>query len=253
LRYRTIRTRILALITALAFISLSPAAASASTSASAFRQADAISVVVNDQVTTDFMDGSPSKTETDPVCSGFIGFTLGTEQIVVTAAHCVFSEVDSIFDDTISTTTGIPKTIQYFDGDRGTVQGYAYDHPHDLLFMLVQSVRKHNVAAHFAQSFQRGDDFFTLGMPEGFEWSYGRAFSMQGQYENTITIDNTDHLGLIEIGLVGVGHGNSGGAVFNANGDVVGVLDAGSDSNPTQGMMVAGHYVFGDLLQVLGI
>jgi S1-C subfamily serine protease len=200
--------------------------------------AENVSVVVSDKETHVDLDGT-QQTRTDTVCSGFVVASTGTEEIIATASHCMWRKMGEGGLD-----LGIPETVTFFDGDHGIVQPQAMmDLIHDILVIRVHTMRRHP-AAVLASSFIRGDDFFCFGQPEGYLWSYGRAFSMQGMTEVApTTVEGSERSGLFEIGVTGVGHGSSGGAVFDAEGDVVGMVDALSTSNEDLGFMTGSSYV----------
>jgi hypothetical protein len=104
-------------------------------------------------------------------------------------------------------------------------------------------MRRHE-SANLAYDFHRAEHFFTLGMPHGTTWSYGEAFSMEGNVENNDDPDaKPADRNLIELGSIGIFEGSSGGAVFNQYGQVVGFVDSGEDDNPTQMFMISSKYV----------
>jgi S1-C subfamily serine protease len=201
------------------------------------------SVTITDKVTEEFFDGSPDIVTHQQVCSGFVAGTDGTTEVIITAAHCAIDEVDTVGGHLVESDTGLPESVQFFDGDTGTVQDAFINGKHDIMLLVVSSKHLHE-SAKTQTKFQLGDDFFTIGMANGVDWTYGRAFSAQGPFEFYDPDDKkTSGRGLYQIGTTDMGHGNSGGAVFDKNGEVVGIYDCDSQDLPDQGFMVAAKYI----------
>lgn len=202
--------KILSLLFA-AILLLSCSTSNAQQESPAIRMAENISVTI-------LGDGRTVNSETKeikffrerPYCSGFVLKAFGTEQVILTARHCLV-----ILDSEFSI---IAKKVHFFDGDIGTVKDMYASTNDDFGILLVQSRHKHFVEAKFADVKYISQPLFLFGNANGIPWSYSSAVSMNGNVEIQTGDGN-----LIQLESPSGYDGDSGCAAFDMEGNVVGI------------------------------
>jgi S1-C subfamily serine protease len=169
---------------------------------------------------------------------------------ILTAEHCITSQYRVIEREKIDS-DGVVTKEKVRVVTPGTVSQKLFKGPHEVqintyVFSVVLSDRKldlallqtkaklpNNMSAKIACAEPvRGDTVFAVGNPYSILYSSitkGIVASNQRSYE-TIGIDDQDNNGLMQISAPIVG-GNSGGAVYNTDGHLVGVPVRGSRMN----------------------
>ena len=155
------------------------------------------------------------------ICSGSILASRGTEEIILTARHCTEG------DETLYGRTDVtPRTVHFFNGDIGKVEAVKRDPKLDVARLLVHSMRAHKEHDELYSKVTPGESLFLYGMPDGYFWSFSDMTSMNGTMENNIRLSMTDAFDFMQLSCAACYGGNSGGAVFNAKGQVVGIMNA---------------------------
>lgn len=121
---------------------------------------------------------------------------------------------------------------EYGDGMRATYIGGAMDYDIALLKVEGSEYLKSSLAteAQFANSDEvcLGEKVFAVGNPDGAGIAVtGGIISVESEY---ITMSSTDGKGSVDYRVMrtdaAINHGNSGGALFNAEGDLIGITNA---------------------------
>jgi serine protease Do len=156
-----------------------------------------------------------------PICSGYVAYARGTEEIVVTARHCAEPHPrENGYVDLH------PTSVTFFDGDVGKVEAATPDRSDDILVLKVKSMRPHPYV-YSTNAVSRTEPLFAFGRPNGHAWSYAIATIMQGTVYADSVEDKFERTYLLS--CPACGPGISGGPVFNSHGRVVGIVDAGND------------------------
>lgn len=82
-----------------------------------------------------------------------------------------------------------------------------------------------------------GESVYAIGNPEGEGISsVAGVVSVDAEYINITAADEKSSLSLLEIRIdAAINHGNSGGGLFNASGDLVGIVNARSEADGVEG------------------
>lgn len=96
------------------------------------------------------------------------------------------------------------------------------------LLQALEGPEYHAVAKLAVEMPQVGDPIFVIGHPLGMYWTYAVG-TVGAYYSGVVGIDSTGPF--IQI-LAPITHGNSGGGVFDANGNLVGIVGFGPSSAP---------------------
>jgi S1-C subfamily serine protease len=99
---------------------------------------------------------------------------------------------------------------------------------------LKENVQAAPVTVADSDSITVGERVYALGNPngEGFSVS-GGVVSVVAERINVLSADETSMLSLLEIRTdAAVNHGNSGGGLFNARGEIIGIVNARRESTP---------------------
>lgn len=169
--------------------------------------------------------------ENSPYCTGWVYYTKGTYAVIATAKHCVLLEVltkkekeedGSTYQYTMSM---VPSHIKFFDGDIGSYMDTGeVSKGTDLAIFTVHSVRHHPYAT-MNSNLHRGQTLYVFGTPNGQPWSLSTAMAMQGPIYNALGNNEIAPNGVyVEIECNSCYYGNSGGALFNSKGEVVGMI-----------------------------
>lgn len=202
---------------------LLPMWANAATPASSIATAEASTVIVFGDLFVhsegSFMEPPSDTTEKDvPYCSGVLFSTGSDFDIVVTARHCVKKTTGA--DGAVNPT---PLSVKFNDGAHYQVVGTDSAPNDDIGLLIVQKTSREAISIN-TNGVERGADYFAFSMPNGYAWSYTPASSMQGdKFSNSINPWKFTDL----FTCPGCGPGDSGGGMFDDNGDLVGITVAG--------------------------
>ena len=160
------------------------------------------------------------------ICSGFIVKDDGQVTTVITARHCTQPNIERFLGLAISRVDIVPTSVEFIDGSQAPVVNVKKSETADLSILSVVEKKKPVLATLRATPLRRGEPLSLLGMPGGHEFFYSSGMSSAGPTETTADAEGPDFAGLIPIECVSCYGGDSGAAVLDANGDVVGLLDA---------------------------
>lgn len=167
-------------------------------------------------------------------CTG----TWVSDDQILTAAHCVRDTMLMVLGGEDQHVDSVQYRMKADKGVRvGDVQ--KYDPAHDLALVQAREKSGHAIA-HLGGAPNVGDDVFSVGAPLGMDYSYipGVVSSMDRQ--------DSDGLKMIQVSMA-LAPGDSGAAIFNSNGELVGVVSKGSRRFPIHFCIHRDHVV--DLLK----
>ena len=149
--------------------------------------------------------------DTNPISSG-TGTIIGDGNIVITCAHCI---VDNM------------KIVARFSGRNNGFVGKVKMINRDIDIAIIEFPQKIGPAVRIKDSntVKIGNEAFVVGFPNNIDKITALSANIAG-------FENEGNIKLIRIDC-SVNHGNSGGPLFNAEGELVGVINAkhGSLSN----------------------
>lgn len=189
-----------------------------------------LSGVITKHIPDDPLDPTSITTVVEPnkhFCTGFVAYSKGQDEVVVTARHCASTQdITSIFGTVVGDVTPKPTRILFHDGDTGTVQHIYTSKAYDVALLRIHTTRSHPYAM-LSNTWQQGMPVTDIGMSAGYDWSVLPATVTQGPIrDRTPGPSNNTYM----IAGAGIEGGCSGGPVFDDAGLVVGILVAGDGS-----------------------
>jgi len=179
---------------------------------------------------------------TAPVCSGFVvkdsGTTPAVEEIV-TARHCGGVQEVDVFGIPLADVSLIPTSVTYYDGTTANVIASSPSTSADVRLLQAFSLAPHVAEKVSAAPLVRGEPLVVVGMPEGRAFSYSNATSLTGTDLTLAAVDGADFAGLELIDCGSCYEGDSGAAVTDSTGSVIGVLVAGMGQPSVAGIVPA--------------
>ena len=143
----------------------------------------------------------------------------GAEQFILTARHC--TEGEAMGGSVLELH---PKEVHFFDGDVGKVKFIYQDPILDVALLQTHSMRHHPALTFAKKELTIGQQLFVFGMPNRQYWSFSPATSMNGSREISVA-PTPGFENMEQIECASCYKGNSGGAIFNAKGQVVGIMN----------------------------
>jgi S1-C subfamily serine protease len=158
------------------------------------------------------------------ICTGVVAAVNGTDELIVTARHCVDTAVERNPDGSVESTIHvIPQNVVFFDGDVGRIVGMAVYGQADLGVLVVHSMLRHEAATFDGRHTAPDSPATVLGMPLGKFWTFSNA-QLTGAMQ-TIDPGNGPFDAMVAV-CDTCNRGDSGGGVYNSQGFVVGILSA---------------------------
>ena len=151
----------------------------------------------------------------DAYCSG----TWISDEMILTAAHCVSVRVPPMFKGLIEEPDPIGDPVDYATREepRQAHKGFVarVDKEHDIALVRALAPQAHAVAKVAKGSPAISEPVYCVGHEYGLEWSFQKGY---------VQAYRTDE-GVREMQMaIAAGGGDSGAAVFNENGEIVGVV-----------------------------
>lgn len=169
------------------------------------------------------------------------GFVINKNGSVITNAHCILKGNDVTIDSRAKV------SVEFIDGTVLSMNVVDYDPKLDIALLVPKNAVKECDFLKFADSANLtfGQEAFTFGNPE----DVGLLFSSAMISNPNLGIEHDGVGNIIQRAIVldsTINHGNSGGALLDKNGDVIGVVFArleslGKDVNEMYGVGCAIH------------
>jgi len=138
------------------------------------------------------------------------GFILTADGYIVTNYH-VISDSDSV-------------TVSTYDGSRYPAEIIGYDANNDIAVLKIDAEGLSPVVLGSSDALNVGDDVVAIGNPLG-ELTFSQTGGMVSALDREVTMSNGITMDLIQTDCA-INSGNSGGALFNMYGEVVGITNA---------------------------
>lgn len=142
------------------------------------------------------------------MCTGWIYHVDRMTVTIATARHCI-TEVELT-------------SVEFYDGERERILDKRVSNVADVGLLTVAQMLPH-VALSTTREVEVGEQLLVVGMGSGTPWQFASAYSRDGE-----TLIHGGYLG-IECGSCY--YGNSGSAIVNLSGEVIGTLDAGGNES----------------------
>lgn len=157
---------------------------------------------------------------------------------IVTNYHVVYNK-DSVGTETVKHVSDdiVVYLYGYNEVIEATYVGGAMDYDIAVLKVDNSDVLKESAATAItpadSDSITVGENVYAIGNPEGEGISVSRGVvSVTAEYIDILSSDETRTLSLLEIRTdAAVNHGNSGGGLFNAQGELIGIVNARSEES----------------------
>ena len=138
------------------------------------------------------------------------GFIISTDGYILTNYH-VIDDADSI-------------TVSLFDGTTYDATLIGYDESNDIAVLKVDSENLPPVILGDSDSLNVGDPVVAIGNPLG-ELTFSLTAGMVSAMDREVTLSSSVSMNLIQTDCA-INSGNSGGALFNMYGEVIGITNA---------------------------
>lgn len=138
------------------------------------------------------------------------GFIITDDGYIITNYH-VIENSDSI-------------TVSLYDGTSYTAELIGYDESNDIAVLKVDAEGLTPVVVGDSDNLNVGDSVIAIGNPLG-ELTFSLTSGAVSALDREVTLSNSVTMDLIQTDCA-INSGNSGGALFNLNGEVIGVTNA---------------------------
>jgi len=138
------------------------------------------------------------------------GFIISTDGYILTNHH-VIDDADSI-------------TVSLFDGSTYDAALIGYDESNDIAVLKVDAENLSPVILGDSDQLNVGDQVLAIGNPLG-ELTFSLTSGLVSAMDREVTLSSTVTMNLIQTDCA-INSGNSGGALFNLYGEVIGVTNA---------------------------
>jgi len=138
------------------------------------------------------------------------GFIITDDGYILTNHH-VIDDADSV-------------TVTMYDGSTYEAQLVGYDESNDLAVLKIEAADLTPVILGDSDNLQVGDSVVAIGNPLG-ELTFSLTSGTVSALDRTVTLSNNVSMDLIQTDCA-INSGNSGGALFNLYGEVVGITNA---------------------------
>lgn len=199
--------------------------ANATTTGSLMSAEDVYSMAVN-QVVGVNLKGDTNNIfgqASDSAVSGS-GFIISTDGYIVTNYHVISYAV----------TDGYSLTVKTHDSKSYPAKVVGYDQDNDLAVIKIEATGLSAVSLGTNKNMKVGDQVFAVGNPLG-ELTYTMTTGIVSALNRQITEEDGSSIDMFQIDAA-VNPGNSGGPVYNAKGEVIGIVSAKYSSTGVEGL-----------------
>lgn len=175
-------------------------------------------VGVNTDVTTNVF-GQTSST----AVSGS-GFIISTDGYIITNYHVIEYAVEYGYD----------LTVMLYDGTSYVATIVGYEKDNDVAVIKIDATNLNTVTLGNSSDMSVGETIYAVGNPLG-ELSYSMTSGIISAQDRLINSDATTTINMFQIDAA-VNAGNSGGPVFNSDGEVIGIVTAKYSSTGVEGL-----------------
>jgi serine protease Do len=152
------------------------------------------------------------------------GFILSEDGIILTNYHVVET----------ADVAGLPLTVILYDGTEYEAQILGKEEVNDLAVLKVEATGLKPVTMGDSDEIQVGDEIYVVGNPLG-ELEFSMCFGHVSALNRIITTDEAEDIPMFQLDAA-VNRGNSGGPVYNARGEVIGVVTAKYRGDTVEGL-----------------
>lgn len=152
------------------------------------------------------------------------GFILSTDGYIATNYHVI----------SYAATQGYSLTVILHDGQSYPAEIVGYEQDNDLAVIKINATDLSAVAIGNTNNVKVGDDIYAVGNPLG-ELDYTMTSGIVSALDRIIHVDTSISINMFQIDAA-VNSGNSGGPVYNANGEVIGIVSAKYASTGVEGL-----------------
>ena len=182
---------------------------------------------------------------TTPAVSGS-GFVISADGYIATNCHVI--EYAVLYGEQY----GYQVTVIMEDGSSYPAEIVGYDKDNDIAVLKIEATGLNAVAFGSSENVLVGDRVYTVGNPLG-ELEYTMTSGIVSALDREITTEESIAVNMFQIDAA-VNPGNSGGPVYNANGEVIGIVTAKSSETGVDGIGFAipiddAVKIFSDLIE----
>ena len=182
---------------------------------------------------------------TTPAVSGS-GFVISSDGYIATNCHVI--EYAVLYGEQY----GYQVTVIMEDGSSYPAEIVGYDKDNDIAVLKIEATGLNAVAFGSSENVLVGDKVFTVGNPLG-ELEYTMTSGIVSALDREITTEESIAVNMFQIDAA-VNPGNSGGPVYNANGEVIGIVTAKANDTGVDGIGFAipiddAVKIFSDLIE----
>ena len=161
--------------------------------------------------------------ETTSAVSG-TGFIISEDGYILTNYHVIEYAVNY----------GYTLTVMMYDGTSYAATVVGYEEDNDVAVIKIEAEGLNVVTIGDSEEMQVGDTIYAVGNPLG-ELDYTMTSGIVSALDRVIQVDSTTSINMFQIDAA-VNSGNSGGPVYNAEGEVIGIVSAKYSSTGVEGL-----------------
>lgn len=152
------------------------------------------------------------------------GFILTEDGYIMTNYHVVEDAYQGGFD----------VTVMLYDGTEYTAEIVGFDDDNDIAVLKIDATGLSAVTLGNSDSLSVGDAVYAIGNPLG-ELAYSMSDGIVSATDRVISTDESTNINMFQL-TAAINSGNSGGPVYDASGEVVGVVTAKYSDTGVEGL-----------------
>ena len=169
--------------------------------------------------------------------TNYTNFFGGTSEFAVSGSGFIISEDGYILTNYHVIEYGLmgyDVNVMLQDGTTYTAEIVGYEKENDVAVLKIDATGLSAATIGDFQALQVGDDVYCVGNPLG-ELAYSISDGIVSAKDRVINTDATTEINMFQL-TAAVNHGNSGGPVYNARGEVVGIVTAKYSDSDAEGL-----------------